>query len=402
MRHFSYLSALQTAGVFYVKPANITKDSPKELLEYSLGATLYMPATRTDISDLVSGRKYPELCSMVLCLEDSIADSEVEQAERMVIHHLQSIYESLQNGRLSTSDLPLIFLRVRSPEQISTISSELGEAIDCLTGFVFPKFSLDNASSYLEQMIQAGKATGARLYGMPIFETSDLLEKETRYSHLSEIKKLLHSYKEHILNLRIGATDLCGLYGVRRNCHTTIYDISLVKDFIIDVLNYFGREYTISGPVWEYFEHASSRIMKPELRQSPFRESYGDEGLRFRSQLLSEYHDGLIKETLLDLANGLNGKTVIHPSHIKIVESLNAVSKEDYLDALSITEGVNGKVGVMKSEYSNRMNEIKPHYLWAQKVLRKSTIYGVYNENHNYIDLLSDTAQTSTVTQYGH
>ena len=83
-------------------------------------------------------------------------------------------------------DFPLIFLRVRSPEQISTISSELGEAIDCLTGFVFPKFSLGNASSYLEQMIQAGKDNGVRLYGMPIFETADLLEKETRYSHLSK------------------------------------------------------------------------------------------------------------------------------------------------------------------------------------------------------------------------
>jgi citrate lyase beta subunit len=398
MRHFSYLSALQTAGIFYVKPTDITKHSTKELLEYSLGATLYMPATRADIADFVMKGKYPELCSMVLCLEDAIADSEVEHAERMVLHHLQSIYESLRNGRLSTSDLPLIFLRVRSPEQISTISNELGEAIDCLTGFVFPKFSLGNASSYLEHMIQAGKKGGVTLYGMPIFETPDLLEKETRYSRLSEIKKLLQQYEEHILNIRIGATDLCGLYGVRRNCHTTIYDISLVKDFITDVINYFGRDYTISGPVWEYFDHSDSRILKPELRQSPFRESYGEEGLKFRTRLLNEYNDGLIKETLLDLANGLNGKTVIHPSHIKIVESLNAVSKEDYLDALSITESVNGSVGVMKSHYSNKMNEIKPHYLWAQKVLKKSTIYGVYNENHNYIDLLSDAAQTSTIT----
>jgi citrate lyase beta subunit len=398
MRHFSYLSALQTAGIFYVKPTNITKTSPKELLEYSLGATLYMPSTRTDIADNVIEGKYPELCSMVLCLEDAIGDSEVEHAERMVIHHLQSIYESLQNGRLSTSDIPLIFLRVRSPEQISTISSELGEAIDCLTGFVFPKFSLANASSYLNHLIQAGKDKGVTLYGMPIFETPDLLEKETRYNHLSEIKKLLHQYKEYILNIRIGATDLCGYYGVRRNCDTTIYDISLVKDFMIDVINYFGRDYVISGPVWEYFEQSSSRILKPELHQSPFKESYGEEGFRFRSQLLSEYNDGLIKETLLDLANGLNGKTVIHPDHIKIVESLNAVSKEDYLDALSISESVNGSVGVVKSKYSNKMNEIKPHYAWAQKVLKKSKIYGVYNENHNYIDLLSEATYTSTIT----
>ncbi|MFZ3589689.1 HpcH/HpaI aldolase/citrate lyase family protein [Bacillus sp. DJP31] len=397
MRHFSYLSDLQTEGIFYKKPAIVTKSSSKEILQYSLGATLYMPSTRHDIAKLVISRKYSELCSMVLCLEDAIGDNEVEMAEIMVINHIHSIYKSLEENRISTEELPLIFLRVRSPEQILRVGYQLGEALNCVTGFVFPKFSVFNAAAYLENLTTLINETNIMLYGMPIFETPEVLDKETRFENLLEIKKRLESYKEYILNIRIGATDLCGLYGIRRNYHTTIYDISIIRDFITDLINFFARDYVISGPVWEYFKNPTTRILKPQLRESPFTETYGDKGLEVRAQLLNDYGDGLIKETLLDLANGLTGKTVIHPDHVKIVHSLNVVTKEEYQDALTIINNSNGSVGVVKSEYSNKMNEIKPHYKWAEKVLKKSEIYGVYHENHNFFDLLAESTYTSNL-----
>lgn len=40
----------------------------KKLSPYALGATLYMPATREDILDVVLHKKLPELRSMVVCL----------------------------------------------------------------------------------------------------------------------------------------------------------------------------------------------------------------------------------------------------------------------------------------------------------------------------------------------
>ena len=44
---------------------------------YALGATLYMPATRPDILDMVSGEKIQGLRSLVLCLEDAVAAADV-------------------------------------------------------------------------------------------------------------------------------------------------------------------------------------------------------------------------------------------------------------------------------------------------------------------------------------
>ena len=45
---------------------------------YALGATLYMPATRHDLADVVLNGKIPGLRSLVICLEDAVSDSDVE------------------------------------------------------------------------------------------------------------------------------------------------------------------------------------------------------------------------------------------------------------------------------------------------------------------------------------
>ncbi|WP_102348978.1 HpcH/HpaI aldolase/citrate lyase family protein [Bacillus sp. Marseille-P3661] len=394
MEYFSFLSELQKEGIFYKKPVAITKLSAKHLLDYALGATLYMPATRGDISEFIITKKYKEICSMVICLEDSIGDAETDVAEERVVKHIQNIYTALDHKVLDLADLPLIFIRIRSADQMRLIADRLGDSIDIITGFVFPKFTVANAIEYLECLEDISKLHNIHLYGMPILETPDLLYKEVRMDNLLTMSRILEKYENRILNIRIGATDLCGLYGIRRNCNTTIYDIAIIRDLITDIINLFGRKFVISGPVWEYFD-SSTRILKPQLRQSPFRELYGEEGLRFRTQLLNEYADGLIKETLLDLANGLNGKTVIHPSHLKIIQSLNVISKEEYLDAVSIIQNADGNVGVLKSTFSNKMNEIKPHYKWANKIILKSKIYGVYHENHSFIDLLTESTYTT-------
>lgn len=394
MKYFNYLSDFQKECIFYKQPASLTKYSSKEQLEYALGATLYMPATRQDIAQLLISNKYKELCSVVLCLEDSIGDTEVHLAEKLVVDHISAIHTAIESKMTIMEDLPLIFIRVRSAAQIQLLAKQLGDSIELLTGFVFPKFSTENAGAYLDTLESTSQEHHVKLYGMPILETPDLLYKETRMSQLTKLKEMLSQHKESILNVRIGATDLCGLYGIRRNCHTTIYDISIIRDLISDIINFFGRDFVISGPVWEYFDGAS-RILKPQLRQTPFKDMNGEEGLKVRAQLLNEYTDGLIKETLLDLSNGLTGKTVIHPTHLKVVQSLNVISKEEYLDALHILENANGEIGVMKSSFANKMNEIKPHEKWATKMMLKSEIYGVYNEGFNFIDLLADSAITA-------
>lgn len=47
---------------------------------FALGATLYMPATRPDLLAVMGGIKLPGLRSLVICLEDAIAESDTAVA----------------------------------------------------------------------------------------------------------------------------------------------------------------------------------------------------------------------------------------------------------------------------------------------------------------------------------
>ncbi|MFS0655400.1 HpcH/HpaI aldolase/citrate lyase family protein [Bacillus sp. 179-C3.3 HS] len=382
MRYFHFLSEARQRDIFLKRPVAIHSMTPKHVLAHALGATLYMPATRQDVADMLFSQKYEALCSVVFCLEDAIGDQEVEMAEQNLVTQLTSLQEKLVRSSEMAEHLPLLFIRVRSPKQLLKMTELLGSSLHILTGFVFPKCSVHNAKDYLDSLKWAEQQTKTRLYGMPILETPDLIEKETRYSVLAELKQIMLNDEQHILNIRIGATDLCGLYGIRRDRETTIYEIRLLADLITDVMNYFGRSFVVSGAVWEYFEPVQKE-QKPMIHALP------KGGATFSSEF--DGLQGLLEETRLDVANGIHGKTVIHPTHLKPVQSMYVVTKEEYLDALSIMEHADGTVGVMKSAFSNKMNETKPHYRWAERILMKSDIYGVFHENRSYIDILTET-----------
>nr|WP_255648229.1 HpcH/HpaI aldolase/citrate lyase family protein [Pseudalkalibacillus hwajinpoensis] len=381
MEYFQYLSPIQKEHIFFKKPSPIHKHVAREQLAYAVGAALYMPAIRKDIATMVIQQKYKEVVTIVLDLEDAIGDNCVEEAIDQTVDHLSAIEDAMLQERLNWENLPLLFIRVRSSNQLKEVARKLGTSILYLTGFVFPKFTTSNGREYLHTLRDVEKTAGTRLYGMPILESPELFYKETRYTEFHSLSLLFKEYESSILNVRIGATDLCGLYGIRRSAQSTIYDISVMRDFIADVVNYFGRSFVVSGPVWEYFNS------RQELRER------GD-------QNISDYNTGLLNETLLDLTNGLIGKTVIHPSHLNVVQSVNVVSKEEYLDAISILENANGDIGVLKSNSQNKMNEIKPHYKWAVKVMTKSLIYGVYHDKYNFFKMLTETIPYSDPVGY--
>ncbi|PFA19615.1 MULTISPECIES: HpcH/HpaI aldolase/citrate lyase family protein [Bacillus cereus group] len=392
MQHFSYLSLEEKRNLFYQEPITFSKDISKDQLAYALGATLYTPGTKRTIADDIVRKKHEGITSIVLCLEDSISDGEEELAEQNVVIQIQLLAYMMNAGKLHPSNMPLLFIRIREPKQMRSLVRELGNAVHCISGFVFPKFTPANGMSYIHELSDINEAYSLSLYGMPILESPEIIYKESRIESLLSIKAILDSYRDFILNVRIGATDFSGIFGIRRNKDTTIYDISVIRDCISDIINIFSRkadEYIISGPVWEYFE-SKQRVLKPQLRQTLFHESLGNAGLTMREEMLHRYEDGLIHEVLLDQSNGLIGKTVIHPSHIKLIQAMHTVTLEDYLDAKSIFENAHAYNGVMKSSFSNKMNEVKPHYNWARKTLLKSNIYGVLHEQKTFIDLLTE------------
>lgn len=384
MKHFKHLSEKQMEDFFYKKPKEFNKNTNKKLLSIALGATLYMPADKEGISDILISKKYPSLTAMVMCLEDAIGDSNVEKAEDNIYKQLGKLKKAINEGELSEEDLPLLFVRVRNTKQTERLLLR-GNELNLLSGFVLPKFNASTGVKDFEMIQNANEKYGTNFYAMPILESGNIIYKENRVAELMRIKEIFDAYRELILNIRIGATDFSSLYSIRRGIDLTIYDIAVIRDCLVDILNIFNRaecRYIISGPVWEYFTN-HNRMLKPTLRKSLF--NHNEKGMEKRKAMINEAIDGLIKEIILDKANGFVGKTIIHPTHIKYVNALQSVTQEEYEDAKMILEVE--EIGVIKSNNGNKMNEVKPHTNWALNVMKKSEIYGVIKNEKSYTDL---------------
>ncbi len=364
-----------------------------------------MPATRSEVAQEIKNGKHEGLTTVILDLEDAIGDQQVGQAEESLAQQLLQLLSYVRTGMMSEQQLPLLFVRVRSVEQLERLLNSLGETLALLTGFVLPKFSSDNGRAYFALIAEYNRTmhTGAGdasrtpvLYGLPILESSKIIYRETRWKELLAIKEILDEVQEYVLNVRIGATDFSSLYGLRRSPDITIYEIAVIRDCIADIINLFGRvdsDYVVSGPVWEYFSHRE-RIFKPQLRVSPFEDAFGKPGRHLRMDFISDAVDGLIREVMMDKENGIIGKTIIHPSHIKPVQAMYAVTHEEYMDALEIVERNDGSLGVFKSTYANKMNEIKPHLNWAYRIINRSKVYGVLHEQQHFVSLLPNHENT--------
>ncbi|MFF2845973.1 HpcH/HpaI aldolase/citrate lyase family protein [Streptomyces sp. NPDC058001] len=383
MRHFGQIAPGERQRLFHREPCDFTADSPARMLSVALGATLYSPATRPRLADDVTKLAARGVISMVLCLEDSIDDAEVAGAEENLVRQFTELAER------PDAELPLLFIRVRTPEQIPDLVARLGGAVRLLSGFVLPKFTEERGVPFLEALTLAESASGRRLFAMPVLESPELLHLETRAETLSGIARTVDKYRDRVLALRLGVTDFCSAYGLRRPPDMTAYDVQIVASVIADVVNLLGRAdgtgFTVTGPVWEYFRH-QERMFKPQLRRSPFLEGRAEE---LRHSLIEHDMDGLLREIELDRANGLLGKTCIHPSHVLPVHALSVVSHEEYSDAQDILRPERGGGGVMRSAYTNKMNEVKPHRAWAERTLQRAEVFGVAGEDIGFVELLT-------------
>lgn len=377
MRHHRYKKDFK----FIQEPVDFNKYTDKSLLRYCLGATLYMPGTK-DFASVILNKSMPGLTSMVMCFEDACKEEDVPAAEENVLNFLDILVDALEKGDITYDDIPLVFCRVRSPEQFEHFSKKLtSKHLKILTGINFPKFNSENGERYCAYLKYLNEKLGDVLYGMPILEDRSIAFKDTRYDELKAIKRILDNYSDYILHIRVGATDFSSFFGVRRGIDYTIYDILTVKDVLTDILNVFSRdnEYVISGPVWEYFM-ASKEMKFKKLPKC-------DRSLLVREPIVNDAVDGLLREIILDRANGFIGKTVIHPTHVKFVNAMQAVTAEEYNDALQI---LSTSDGVIKSTAANKMNEIKPHRSWAEKVCMRAKAYGVIENEESYFELFSE------------
>lgn len=282
----------------------------------SLGASLYMPATRRDVRALLRGQKLPGLRSLVLCTEDAV--------------HPDSVGEALANLRRVLPGLgergPLRFVRPRSPEVLAEIIDMPGSTN--LDGVCLPKVDGDNIGAYLEVLEQA-----PLLLIMPIIET----EVAFCDTALHALRRRLDTVRERVACVRIGGNDLLQILGMKRPAHLTAYDtpLGLVIDRLIIALRPHG--YELSAPVFEHID-------RPEV---------------------------LERELVLDVARGLFAKTAIHPTQTAVIEAAYRVAP----DEASLAEAILDPCAAAVFRFAGQMAETATHGRWAQRTLARRNAY---------------------------
>ena len=186
------------------------------MIYYSVGALLYCPANKKTIADSVIHEKFGTKYSLALCLEDTINDNYVTEAEQDLISSIHQIFESFQDHPFY---LPKIFIRVRNAGQIERLTKAFGESIKV----------------------------------MPIYESSSIIDLRHRIDILYDLKDRLSHVEDLVLNIRVGGNDLCHMFGFRRHCDESIHRIRPVADIFSDIITVYGMDYVVSGPVWEYY-----------------------------------------------------------------------------------------------------------------------------------------------------
>ncbi|WP_336929592.1 HpcH/HpaI aldolase/citrate lyase family protein [Acinetobacter tandoii] len=290
------------------------------LTALSLGATLYMPATRPDLWAVVKGEKYPELRSLVICLEDAITEQEIEFAKQNLKQLLQQIQ---QQQRLEQH--PKVFIR---PRHIA-MAAELAEwrEISALDGMVLPKFGLASFKQWL-------KVLNPELHYMPTLETADSFDM----GQMKELRQALPEF-HNVLVLRVGGNDLLNCLGLRRPSDITLYQTpigTLIANLAGQFLPY---GFALSAPVCEHFSQV--KLLQDEL--------------------------------YLDLQHGLSGKTVIHPAQISIVHQAYQVNEIELKQAQGIL--LDGSKAVFASHGS--MLEPATHRHWAERILEREKVFGL-------------------------
>lgn len=307
---------------------------------YALGATLYMPATRADLFDVVINNKIPGLRSLVICLEDAVSDIDVEHAVKNLAQLLEQI--DAQGGRNNRN--PLLFVRPRNAVMADKLNAL--EMIKHVDGFVAPKLNLDSLRHWQKAVSRPS------LLLMPTLETRDVFDPIA----MVDLRDALNETIKHkVLALRIGGNDLMGCLGLRRSAAHTLYQTPMgyVIPMLAGIMGSAG--YALTAPVFERLDN--SALLQDELA--------------------------------MDLLQGLVGKTAIHPTQIHIIHEAFRVSIDDLNSARLII--ASGAQAVFK--HGGAMCEPATHLQWAHSIVERAQWHGVRHEILNPIH--SDTAINS-------
>lgn len=285
-----------------------------------LGATLYIPATHHELWSITQGLKYPQLRSLIICLEDSIAEHEIPTA----MMNLKNLL--LRRQAEPKIGLPALFIRPRHTEMAKHLMDwQLNHFFD---GMVLPKFHLNNLKIWQENL-------DPQLQLMPTLETEEIFDM----GHIHELKQALKYDFYKVLCLRIGGNDLLSCLKLRRPRTTTLYHTPIGMLIAQLVGQFIPLGFQMSAPVCENF--SNNALLQQEIQQ--------------------------------DLIHGLLTKTAIHPKQIELIHQAYRVDAEDVQDALQILN--HEAQAVFKSR--GAMLEPTTHRNWAELILKRAEIFGL-------------------------
>lgn len=316
---------------------------------YQLGASLYMPATRQDIWQVIKRDKLPTINSIIICLEDAVSHSDVELALTRLqtlletwASHVHSINDpSRQTANQSKQQTqqptrPLVFVRPRNSMMLQKLADF--QHIELLDGFVMPKVDMYSLSNWR----MACQNLDAEQLLMPTLETAALFDPHHNQELAIGFKE---AFSQPVFALRVGGNDLFAALRLRRPKDSIIYDTP-IGILAYQLLGCFvPHGFYLSAPVFEYLD-------QPTL---------------------------FMQELTRDVSLGLVGKTVIHPSQIALVQQAYCVPMSMLDEAQAILHSEAKAV----FKYNNTMLEPATHRAWADEVINRAQVFGTINDGHS-------------------
>ena len=292
---------------------------------YRLGATLYMPATRQDIWQIITLQKLPDIDSMVICLEDAVSDSDIPMGLANLKRLLATWHAHGENCEFSQPSRPLVFIRPRTAAMLAELAS--WQHIGLVDGFVLPKIDMQSLADWR----LACQALPTTQLLMPTLETRLIFNP----IHNQELAVAFsEGFSQSILALRIGGNDLFACLRLRRPADVTIYQTPVGMLIYQLIACFVPHGFYLTAPVFEYLDKPV--LFAEELRQ--------------------------------DVALGLVGKTVIHPEQIATVKQAFRVDDSELAQAKAIL--AEDAKAVFKQD--NSMLEPATHRAWANSVMLRA------------------------------
>lgn len=298
-----------------MNPIDMSKEAITPMDLAMLAPMLYVPGDHPDLEIVLGGQRQLGVCSITVCLEDSVRREHRAEAAMNLCRLLENLHEIPRS----------VFIRPSNVDSLQRLLDHL--PVGRIAGFILPKATIGAIHEWIQRSYSLHPI-------LPILETREALDPVGR-------RDLAHACAAHaavIPGARIGANDFFSLLGgLRRPPGRTIYDTPV--GHVIDSL-------------LETFSASAVRLCAPV------------------SDRITDI-SVLLREAEEDIHRGLFAKTCVHPKQVHPVWCAYLPSDAEVSEALQILDPDAPAVFASNGD----MLEPACHSEWARRILRRVEIH---------------------------